>query len=381
MLKIAIIGAGAISRAHIDAYLSFPEKCEIAAVCNHHVERAEKLIAEKNLSGAKAFDSLESALKELHIDAASVCLPPAEHAKQTIFALEHGVHVICEKPMANSLEECDAMIAAAEKNNVKLAVVCQLRCASRTQRIKQLLASGEFGRPLYTKVDSMWWRGSNYHKMFWRGTWASEGGGVLSGQAIHHLDLTLYLLGMPKAVTAYMNNVGHDNSECEDIISVSLDYGDYAAQFNASLVAHGERQRIDIYTEGGMMSIPWEFDASRQMDNGFPEKDGEGMERLNAAFNAIPEMKYENHVGQIYNFLCAIEGEGEMIADGNEGRNVIEVITAAYLSAIEHKSVSLPLDKSCRLYTLEGKINNLPHFYEKHESVASLGDGAITFAK
>lgn len=381
MLKIAIIGAGAISRTHIDAYLSFPEYCEIVAVCNHHVARAEKLIAEKNLTAAKAFDGLDSALKELKIDAVSICLPPAEHAKQTVDALNRGLHVLCEKPMANSLEDCDAMIRAAQRNNVKLGVVCQLRFASRTERIKKMLASGAFGKPLYTKVDSMWWRGSNYHKMFWRGTWASEGGGVLSTQAIHHLDLTLYLLGMPETVTAYMNNVGHDNSECEDVISISMDYGDRMVQFNASLVAHGEHQQIDIYTEGGLMSIPWNTDASRQMENGFPEHDPSAVEKLNSTFSSIPGLKYEDHAGQVWNFLRAINGECELVSDGVQGRNVIEVITASYLSAVEKRPVSLPLGKDCGLYTLEEKINKLPHFYEKHESVAGLGDGAITFAK
>lgn len=379
MINIAILGAGAIARTHAEAFSDHPEYCKIVAVCNRHTDKAEKVIAEKGLD-AKAYESLDAAMADVRIDAVSICLPPAVHAETAIMAAEKGLHVLVEKPMANSLAECDAMIEAAERNNVLLSSVCQLRFTTKADRVHRLINDGTFGRLLYASGSSFWWRGENYHDLSWRGTWAKEGGGVLTIQAIHHLDLMQYMLGMPQRITAVIGNVGHGNSECEDVATAILEYPDKFAQFSASQVAHGENHLLSFYTERVKLSIPWSPAACRAMPNGFPEADPEELEKIEAAYDAIAPLKWENHSGQVLNFLRAITGEEALVADGYEGRKVIELISAIYESACFRRSVTLPLEKSDPFYTAEGKVENMPHFHEKKVSVDAMAEGKITFA-
>ena len=380
MIRIAIVGAGAIARVHIQAFLQFPDRCEIVAICNWHIEKAKLLIEETKIC-AHAFSSLEEAERYQKIDAVSVCLSPDQHADATIWALNHGMHVLVEKPMANSLEECDRMIAAAESNSCKLAVVCQLRFTTPVQRLKSILNDGCVGTVQHAVVNSLWWRGERYHDAYWRGRWSNEGGGVLTSQAIHHLDLLQYLIGMPQRVFAYMGNVGHKNTECEDIVCATLEYNDKVAQIIASLVAHGENQELYFYTEKACLMLPWKPMANKAMPNGFPKQNVEIEQELCRMYESIPPLRVENHVGQIKNFLDAIEFEIPLMADGIEGRKAIEIITAIYKSASLHKPVHLPISSTDPFYTLEGKIKFLPHYHEKYRSVSNMAQGNITFAR
>ena len=145
----------------------------------------------------------------------SVCLPPSAHCEAAIHALNHGCHVLVEKPMASSLEECDKMIRAAGENNRLLSVVCQNRFKTPMERVHRMLEEGTGGRVTHAIVNSLWWRGENYYDLWWRGTWESECGGSFTSHSVHHIDLLQWMMGMPESVMACMRNVGHHNSELE----------------------------------------------------------------------------------------------------------------------------------------------------------------------
>lgn len=381
MINIAIIGAGNIARTHADAFLAHPGRCRIVAVCNRHVEKAQKLIDTKNIAGAFAFGSLEEALKHVSIDAVSICLPPDRHADEVVFAANHKLHCLCEKPLANSLADCDRMISAAEENGVLLSSICQLRFSTVSQRVHKLISDETFGKVLYANCTSMWYRGSNYHDLDWRGTWAKEGGGVLTIQAIHHLDLMQYMMGMPERVTASMANIAHFNSECEDVVTGIFEYPGKFAQFSAAQLAHGENQHLEFYTEKGRLSVAWDPASMKPMPNGFPEDDPDTLSAIEAAYEAIPAQPFDGHAAQALNFLKAVNGEEALISDGYEGRKVIELITAVYESYALHKTVELPLKKDDPFYTSEGKTALMPHFHEKQISVGEMAEGEITFAR
>lgn len=379
MIKVAIWGAGAIARTHIDAYNKQPELCKIVAVINWHTDKAEKLIRDKGLDAVACAD-LNEALSKMQIDAVSICLPPAQHADAVCQAAENHIHALVEKPMANSLADCDRMIKAAEKNGILLSSVCQKRFTTDAQKVHRIINEGTAGKLLYGCANSMWWRGTQYHDLCWRGTWEVEGGGVLTIQAIHHLDLLLYMMGMPERVTAVMSNVGHDNSQCEDVATAVLEYPDRFAQFSASQVAHGEKHEMFLYTELGRLSIPWEPAAMRAMPNGFPEDAPDNLEKLEKLYADIPELRFSDHAGQVLNFLNAINGKEKLVVDGYEGRKVIEMITAIYESACLRRTVELPLQTTDPFYTSAGKTALLPHFHEKKKSVSAMAEGEITLA-
>ena len=141
-LGIAIIGAGAIAGVHIDAYKTFSKRCEVRAVCDIFVEKAQQLIDYYDLPNAVAVKDFHDILSDDCIDAVSICLPPSLHAPTAVDCLKGGKHVICEKPMAGSLEECDQMIRAAEENGKILSIVTQNRYKTPHMKTKWLLDAG-----------------------------------------------------------------------------------------------------------------------------------------------------------------------------------------------------------------------------------------------
>lgn len=380
MIHIAIWGAGDSAATHVRSFLKYSGQCRITAVINHNADRAEALVRKFDLTEASVFTSLDAAADAVPVDAVSICLPPAQHCGCAVAALEREIHVLTEKPMANSLEECDRMIRAAEKNQKLLAVIFQLRFTNEAQRIRAILKSGEFGPFRYGNFNSMWYRGEHYHDVAWRGTWALEGGGVLTAQAIHHLDLVQYLVGMPEKVNAVMANVGHGNTQCEDALTAVFRYPEAFAQFSASLVSHGQRQELSFHTERALLNIPWNPASDRGQPNGYAEKDADTLAALKQAYDSIPPLEAEKHDAQILNFLNAIEGKEPLLVDGTEGRKSIELTTAVYKSCVTGQEAALPITEADPFYTAEGRTAALPHFHEKTRSTARSGSGSALFA-
>lgn len=378
---IGIIGAGAVAPAHVSGYLAHPELCEIRAVCNPTIEKAQKLIDDNGLKAA-ALSDYHELLSMPEIDAVSLCLPPALHAQVTVDALNAGKHVLCEKPMAGSLEECDAMLSAAARNGKLLSIVAQNRYKTPYWKMKKLIDSGAIGDVRFAKVDSLWWRGENYYDIWWRGTWEKESGGCFMSHAVHHIDLAQWMFGMPDSVSAFITNVGHHNSECEDLGVAVFSYDGMITEFTSSLVTHGEGQEITVQGEKAGIGVPWSVFASRPLSNGFPEKDEASTEEVQNAYDAIPELECEGHAAQIGNFLRAIAGTEPLLIDGQQGKNTIELITAIYKSSCTRSPVALPIGKDDAFYFRGGTAKEMPHFFEKTKSVAAVKlDRPISFGR
>lgn len=380
MLKVAIIGAGAIANAHINSYLQFKERCEIVALCDMYPDKAE---AKKNEFGLNA--KVVSDYKELlddEIDLISVCLPPYAHAPITVDFLNAGSHVLVEKPMASSLEECDLMIEAAQKSGKILSVVAQNRFTNPIMKLKQMLDTGLAGPILHAQVDSFWWRGHCYYDLWWRGTWEKEGGGCTLNHAVHHIDALLWMMGRPEQVQAFMSNVAHDNAEVEDLSIAMLRFPNGTlGQITSSVVHHGEQQQFIFQGRDARISAPWKITASSSRPNGFPEKNAELEEQLQQAYERLPNLLYEGHTAQIDNVLHAIESGEPPLIDGMSGRSTLELIMAIYKSASIGENVSLPLVAGDPFYTRAGVQQHAIHFYEKSGHIENFAaDEQITIA-
>jgi len=322
MLKIAILGAGAISDSHIRSYLAFPDRCRIVAVADLYSDKAAEKVALHGLSAA-VYANHQALLAAQDFDAASICLPPFAHASVAVDLLRAGRHVLVEKPMATCLQECDAMLAAAAETGRLLAVVSQ-----------------------------------NRFKIF------------------------QWLMGMPVEVRAIAANLAHDNSEVEDFSTAVLRYADgRLGQITASLVHHGEEQQFLVQGERAAVAVPWRVTATRQKENGFPEEDAALQAELLAFYDALPAVRYEGHDGQIDNFLNAIDGREPLLVDGDQGRRTLELITAIYLAAHLGQPVTLPLPATALFYTREGVLGNARHFHEKTRSVENFTDNGITLGR
>lgn len=379
MFNIGVIGTGNISSAHLNGYLAFPEQCRIVALCDIDPDKAERRRVEFGLDEARVYADAAEMLAAEDLDLVSVATPPSTHADLTIAALEAGVNVLVEKPMAPSVEECEAMIAAQRKSGKILSSVAQNRFRDDMVTLKSVLDSGLIGPISHAHVNSAWWRGLSYYDLWWRGTWESEGGGCTLNHAIHHLDLTLWLLGAPQAVMAMMTNAQHENAEVEDLSVALLQYPRSIAEVTNSVVHHGEEQSIVVQGKYARVSQPWSVIADVSQPNGFPIEGGDPdlVARLQALADAHVPLAHDRHAGQIGDVLDAMVTGREPAVTGEDGRRVVELIAAIYAAAIERRAIDVPLaddDAYRRAGTL---VERAPRFFAKTASVTDQS-GSIT---
>jgi UDP-N-acetyl-2-amino-2-deoxyglucuronate dehydrogenase len=381
MLNVVIIGTGAISDQHIQAYQKFSDQCQIVGVCDLYPEKARKKAAKYGLE-VPIFDDYCKMITELEFDLASVCVPPFSHAEVSIDLLNAGKHVLLEKPMGTSLEECDRMIEASKTNAVLLSVVAQNRFKDSWMKLKQIVDSGKIGKIHHARIDSFWWRGSHYYDLWWRGAWEKEGGGCTLNHAVHHIDLFQWILGMPGEVQAVITNLAHENSEVEDFSASIFYFPDGSiGQVTASLVHYGEQQEMVVQAEKAMIAIPWDVKTSQQMANGFPQANPAFESELQSFYERLPTLNETDHVGQIKNFISAILGKEELLVDGTQGRNTIELITAIYQSGTLGERVSLPLSPNSPFYTQKGIWKHAPHFHKKTLNIENFETDEISFGR
>ena len=383
MLNVAVVGTGNISGSHIDGLIQFPDRCKIVALVDIYPSKAENSRTKYDLKEAKVFDSHEKMLESgLKIDLVHVCTPPSSHAEIAINCMNAGINVLVEKPMAPSLKECDAMLEAKRRNGVTLACIAQNRFRNSIYKLKKIADSGLAGKICCAHINSLWWRGHSYYDLWWRGTWEKEGGGPTLNHAVHHIDMINWIQGgLPVEVTSMLANVQHDNSEVEDLSFAALRYGDGSvAEVTSSVVHHGEEQGIVLQCEKAKIAAPWSCVAEVSKENGFPVSGHNKvlMKELNEAYDAIEDLKYEGHTGEIENVLAALEKGTKPFITGEDGRKTVELITAIYKAGFEKRTVGLPITKEDEYYTIEGILKNATYFYKKTASVENFETDKIT---
>ena len=210
-IRVGLIGCGKVGSIHAAALKSIPEANFVAA-CDANAERAAAFAAKY---GVKPFTELPDMLRE--VDAVIIGTPHPLHAEPAIRAANAGVHVLVEKPMAATVADCDAMLAAAKQSGIVLGVISQRRFFKPVQRIKTAIDAGKIGKPSLGVFIMYSWREPSYYTSDpWRGKWDTEGGGVLVNQSPHQLDILLWLLGPAAEVSGYWANVNHPNVEVDD---------------------------------------------------------------------------------------------------------------------------------------------------------------------
>jgi predicted dehydrogenase len=383
MLNIAIIGTGAISSAHIGAYLKFPGRCRISHLVDIFPEKFEQKQKIYHLD-ARGYGDYKQIVDDPAIDLVSICTPPYVHAEIAAAFLNAGKNVIVEKPMAASLEECDALIAAAKRSGKVFSPIAQNRYTDPMMKLKKTLDTGKIGRVVHAQVDSFWWRGHCYYDLWWRGLWEKEGGGCTLNHAVHHIDLLAWMLGRPDRVSAMMSNVSHDNAEVEDISTAAMLYGaggpcakGALAQVTSSVIHHGEEQQLIFQGERARISAPWKVYASRSTSNGFPEQNPDLEHELTAYYESLPSLKYSGHTAQIDDVMSAVETGKDWLIKGEDGRLTIELISAIYKAGTGGRTVDLPITGDDPFYTVRGIMAAVPRFYKKTAQVQDL-PGTIT---
>jgi predicted dehydrogenase len=228
------VGCGAISRNHLEAFAAIPE-ATVVAVCDVDADRARATAAQWGIE--HAYGTVEELLAA-GVDIVSVCTPHPTHEAVVLAAAAAGVHVLCEKPIAIDLASAERMVAACDAAGVRLGVLFQRRFWPAAQRLRAAVDDGTLGRPILGHASVLLHREPSYYSAAaWRGTWATDGGGVLMTQAIHYIDLLQWLMGEVTEVHGHIGTFAHD-IEVEDTAAAVLRFASGAmATLSASTAA------------------------------------------------------------------------------------------------------------------------------------------------
>lgn len=339
MLRIGIIGCGAIANFHAKAIENIEESVLVGGA-DARPENAERFAKEHH---CRAFATVEELLACEDIDAVCVCTPSGLHAKFVIMAANAKKHVLTEKPVATTLADADAMIAACEQNGVKLGVVSQLRFAPGVQQAKKAIDSGKLGKIVVGDVAMKYYREASYFlESPWRGTWALNGGGALINQGIHGIDLLLYLVGKVKSVNAICKTMVH-NIEVEDTAGALIEFenGALGTVTGTTSVYPGIPRRLNVNGTCGSITLVEESISAWDIKG--EERPDEVKLCDNVASGAGDAMSIEvyGHVLQHRDFAKAIAENRRPLVDGYEARRALELVCAIYESNRTGKTVYL----------------------------------------
>jgi predicted dehydrogenase len=404
-IGVALLGCGFIARTHLRNTLQLADRARIVALCDrsgqcgcetldylrryaaeqaasigerlgHAANPAEAARLAARRAGLIAaaegeiaqYTSRAELAADPNVDLVINSTPPFAHYRTTMDLLAAGKHVLLEKPFTGSLRYADDMIAAAERRNLVLSVVSQGRFNDDQRRIAALVRAGKLGRMTLIKADTQWWRRDDYYRLWWRGNWANEQGGALMNHAWHLLDQALFVMGQPVArVSAQMAAFGHavlhekqiGGVPIEDTLVALLTFADGAfGEVTASVTLHIQRAQLEVFgTQAAAQLNPLLIDA----------QDAAYAAELRAwADTAIEPMPAEwrapqpgaggymdptwPHTPQIADVLDAIRDGRPPALSGREARATLEVILAAYKSAITGQPVTLPLQPADPFY-------------------------------
>jgi UDP-N-acetyl-2-amino-2-deoxyglucuronate dehydrogenase len=355
-IRFGIVGYGKVAGLHVQA-LAGLDACELAAVCGRDQAKAEAFAAPH---GIAAFTSIAKMVSQQELDAVIIATPHLQHREHSISALEAGAHVLVEKPMALSVEACDAMISAAHTHGRLLGVISQRRWFPAVRRVREAIDAGKIGVPVLGQVIMLGWRDEAYYRSDpWRGSWSGEGGGVLANQAPHQLDLMQWFMGPIEEVFAYWDNLNHPYIEVEDtavaifrcqngalgniLVSNSQKPGIYA-----KVHVHGRSgASVGVQTDGGAMFVAGMSGIVEPAWNDIWTIPGE--ERLPLQWRNEDEVLFSRidptsyfHALQFADFADSIRNGRAPAVDGREGRKSVALIEAIYRSGREHIPVKLP---------------------------------------
>ncbi|HUF52314.1 MAG TPA: Gfo/Idh/MocA family oxidoreductase [Dehalococcoidia bacterium] len=348
-IGVAVIGTGSIANAHLYAYQK-SDRARLVAVADIEETRAKE--AASRFEAERTFADIQNVLALDEVQAVSICTPPFLHTEMAIAALNAGKHVFCEKPVAPTLGALDAIAAAEAASSVSFSGVFQLRYGRGAQQVRRLLDEGCFGRLHLGIAETLWFRDHDYYEVPWRGTWASECGGVTVSQAIHLIDALICYLGEPVSVYA-QGGTFRTRTEIDDTMVALIRFpGGAIGQVTSTVSAFGqERGKLEIYgTDLTAVSQGTAYDATAELFSLGSPVHGHAAEWAVRMEAGVPKTSSLLHRPAIEDFLqCIQEGRRPPIGV-DECRKVLQVTTAIYKSAMTGEVVHLPIQPGDAFY-------------------------------
>lgn len=316
-LKWGLIGAGDIVRRRVAPAMVELDNCEVVAVSRDRAELAESFAAEFGIG--RWYAEWREMLADESVDAVYIATPVYLHAEQTIAAAEAGKHILCEKPMAMDVRECDAMIAAARANGVKLGVAYYRRFYPVLERVRQVIASGSIGKPVFAQMNAFEYVDlADDDPRHWFIEKAKSGGGPMMDFGCHRLEVLTELFGDVSRIESLTANVFFQH-EVEDTAAVLLQFA--SGTLASVVVTHAARESqdtLDIFGTAGSIHITTLNKGGLRI----VDADGERTE------SHLPSHNF--HLPLIRDFADAVISDREPRANGDTGRTIAAIADKIY---------------------------------------------------
>jgi UDP-N-acetyl-2-amino-2-deoxyglucuronate dehydrogenase len=339
-IRVAIVGCGRISVNHFKSLEENKDNIELISICDINQNTLSK---HKNKYKVPGYLNIEDMLKKENLDLVAICTPSGTHACQTGLCAQYSVNVITEKPMATRWQDGIRMVKACDDANVHLFVVKQNRRNPTLQLLKRAIKENRFGKIYMVHINVFWTRPQEYYDQAeWRGTWEFDGGAFMN-QASHYVDLLDWLIGPVNKVQAMMSTTRDIEVEDTGVLNVQWRNGalgsmsvtmlTYPKNLEGSITIIGENGTVKV---GGVAVNDikiWKFDKARDYDDQVKK----ASYQTNSIYGFGHPLYYKNVVDVMQN-------GSEPETDGREGLKSLEILIAAYLSARDGKTVSLPLE-------------------------------------
>lgn len=340
-IRIALVGCGRISGKHFQSFKDHAANLQLVAVCDTDKNVLERAAGEQAVPG---YSSLSELLQKSDADIVSLCTPSGIHSQQVIEVARSGRHVLTEKPMATRWQDALDMIRACDDAQKYLFVVKQNRFNATLQLLKRAVQDGRFGRIYTVSVNVFWSRPQSYYdEARWRGTWELDGGALMN-QASHYIDLLDWLVGPVQDVQCMIATLAR-NIEVEDTGVINLRWRNgalgsvavtmlaYPKNLEGSITILGEKGSVKVGGVAVNEIDHWQFADQRDYD-----------ETVRDASYQTQSVYGFGHPAYYRNVIDVLRGQAEASTDGREGLKSLEILIAAYRSARDHRTVSLPLE-------------------------------------
>jgi UDP-N-acetyl-2-amino-2-deoxyglucuronate dehydrogenase len=328
-MRVGLLGAGNISDTHARAAKAIAG-VEIAAVCGRNREKAERLAL---TYGGTVYDDVDRFLEHRPLDLVAIGSPSGLHAEQTIAAIRRGLHVIAEKPLDVTTAKVDAVIAEADRRDVKVGVFFQDRLKPGIATLKSMVESGRIGAPIFASGRVRWFRPPEYYAgSRWRGTWALDGGGALMNQGIHTVDLLQWLFGPVAQVGARTATRLH-KIEVEDTAAAVLEFASGALGVIEATTSSfpGYARRLDVTGSEGTLILEGDnligVDLRDQAEHAAAARESPE----NASSPTVSDSSAHQRVFE--DFIGALEAGRAPACDAREARHSVAIVEAVYKSA------------------------------------------------
>ena len=358
-VRLGIIGTGNIARRHVANVTSGAVTgAAVAALSSRSA-----CPADLRLPGVEHYRDYHAMFASGRIDAVLVAAPTMLHREAGELACRRGLHLLMEKPLANSIADAQALVDCERQGQV-FAVMLNQRTHPAYRRIHDLVAGGELGdlrRVSWTMTH--WYRPEVYFRVSeWRGTWPGEGGGLLVNQCIHNLDVLQWVLGMPATTWARAGFGKYHDIEVEDEVTAYLEFDGGAT--GVVVASTGEApgiNQLDIVCDRGTLRYDGNELRIERSDRGVADhcrasRDMFGMPRYETEILAF-EDDVNQHAVVLQSFVDAIVGGAPLLAPARAGLNSLELANGMLLSAWLETPVTFPLDRALYQRMLDDRVS------------------------